>query len=409
MVSVIHLSTCDIAGGAARAAYRLHRALIDDGVKSRMLVKSKSSDDPTVMALPALKIKSLTRRLIEERWSRFSRERRLKDGAPDGVWHDCRAPYRQQDFAAIAGADIVHLHWTSGMLDWPKVLPWLALEKPLVWTLHDMNPFLGALHYQDGGISLPKAFASWDKTVLLQKSSILHAFPQDRLRIIAPSRWMKMEAEQSQTLSRFSVDHVPYGVCGSVFRPLAERESLRLALGIPPDRVVLGFVAQNLAERRKGFNVFLRALECLGDYRDHLLILSAGANGPRVEGIEIIHLGSFDNERIMNVFYNAIDFFVCPSLADNLPNTVLEAMSCGVPTVAFDVGGLQDMVLEEKTGWLVPASGGAEGLAKCILQATENRSITSQSVRSIAAERFSLQQQAAKVKSIYYEVVAKPK
>ncbi|MEM7313160.1 MAG: glycosyltransferase, partial [Planctomycetota bacterium] len=186
-MNVCHISTYDVAGGAARAAYRLHRGLLEQGVASRMLVTSKSSHDQTVETLPSLKAKSLTRRLFEERWARFQRERRLKDGGPDETYHDHRAPFRVEDFEGIQQADIVHLHWTSNLLDWPEVLPWLAREKPLVWTLHDMNPFLGVMHYQDPHAQTPHAFGEWDEGIRKQKRDILHAIASDRLQIIAPS------------------------------------------------------------------------------------------------------------------------------------------------------------------------------------------------------------------------------
>lgn len=372
-----------------------------------MLVKSKSSDDPKVTSMRPIAPASLTRRLFAERIARFRRERRSRDGTPDGIWHDCFAPYRPIDFSAIRDADVVHLHWTSGLLDWPTALPWLAKEKPLVWTLHDMNPFLGSLHFRDFTTPLPKAFAKWEESVCRRKGLLVRNIPTGRLRIVAPSRWMKLEAERSEWISSFTIDHIPYGVDTTVFHPLGNRDDVRRSLQIPTEKVVLGFVAQNISDKRKGFAVLIDALSKTNVKKDQIVLLIAGGNAPRIEGIASIHLGSFDNERLMNVFYNALDVFVCPSLADNLPNTVLEAMSCGVPTVAFDAGGLADMVRPGLTGWLASPVGDAAALASSLTTAIEvisNPTDYAAKCCDVASSEFGLQRQAKALEAVYREM-----
>lgn len=372
-----------------------------------MLVKSKSSDDPSVAPIRSLPPATLTRRLLDERIARYRRERRSRDGTPDGIGHDCRAPYRPNDFGAVHDADVVHLHWTSNFLDWPTVLPWLAKQKPLVWTLHDMNPFLGALHYRDFKSPLPTAFAKWEASLCRHKASILRDIPVDRVRIIAPSLWMKKEAERSELMSRFEVDHIPNGVDGTLFHHMGDRECVRHCLRIPHGKIVVGFVAQNISEKRKGFAVLIDALGRMDVEKQRILLLIAGGNAPAVQGIESIHLGSFDNERLMNLFYNALDIFVCPSLADNLPNTVLEAMSCGVPTVAFETGGLPDMVLPGQTGWLATPIGDPVALADRLDRAVEEIDggcRYGSRCTQVASLQYSLAQQATAMNRVYCDL-----
>jgi glycosyltransferase involved in cell wall biosynthesis len=407
-MKVLQLSTYDRLGGAGIAAYRLHTGLREIGCDSRMLVKVKSVLDPEVITVVNKPPGTILRRVLSERWARYLRERNSKDGIPDEVFSDCHSRYRPDDFSTIDNFDLIHLHWTTDLLDWPSTLANLASKKPLVWTLHDMNPFCGVLHYQDKKIKLPAAFGRWDAAVLSTKKRVLDGIPANRLRLVAPSTWMAKEVAASELMGRFRVDVVPNGLDTREYIPVENRQALRKLLGIPLDKIVVGFIAQNLSERRKGFHLLADALKGSISLIQDACLVTVGASEPTVVGFNHYHLGSTDNYRILKLFYNAIDVFLCPSVADNLPNTILEAMSCGTPTVAFDVGGIPDMVRPGITGWLAQPVGSSRELGSAIemaLLSHEDRHKFGSNCRAIANSEYTEAMQAARVIAIYKEIL----
>lgn len=411
-MKVLQLSTYDRLGGAGVAAYRLHTGLRRIGCDSRMLVKVKSVRDPEVITVGNKPPGSILRRVLSERWARYLRERNSKDGVPDEVFSDCRSRYRPDDFATIEDFDLIHLHWTTDLLDWPSTLAYLARKKSLVWTLHDMNPFCGVLHYQDKQIKLPAAFGRWDSAVLSTKKRVLEGIPTNRLRLIAPSKWMAKEVAASELMGRFPVDVVPYGLDTLAYSPVENRKTLRKLLGIPLEKIVVGFIAQNLNERRKGFHLLADALKDSTSLIQDACLVTVGSSPGTVSGFDHYHFGSTDNDRILKLFYNTIDVFLCPSVADNLPNTILEAMSCGTPTIAFDVGGIPDMVRRGKTGWLAQPVGSSEALRLAIEEVARNQKLLENyrvNCVDVSTSEYSLEKQAAVIREIYAQVLGSKK
>ena len=147
---VVQLSTSDVSGGAARAAHRLHRGLREGGEDSRMFVKSKSSEDDTVDAwTPNGSIFNGLKDRIKRRWlsRRFQKYRETR---PDGleIFSQARTVHGHRVVDSIPDADVYNLHWINGFID---PLPFFrATDQPIVWTLHDMNPFTGGCHYNGG-------------------------------------------------------------------------------------------------------------------------------------------------------------------------------------------------------------------------------------------------------------------
>jgi glycosyltransferase involved in cell wall biosynthesis len=267
-----------------------------------------------------------------------------------------------------------------------------------------MHPFLGGLNYEVLG-KLPPSFEKWENQILRVKGRILAGIPSDRLSVVAPSRWMAEQARRSAHFFRFQIRHIPYGIDPTRFFT-ADKGSVRRALNIPEGKIIIGVAAQNLNERRKGMAVLRAALELLGRRCQEFFLLTAGRGWAALDGFDTLHLGSLDSDSVMTLFYNALDLFVCPSLQDNLPNTVLEALSCGVPVMAFDTGGIPDLVRPEKTGWLASPVGEASSLASMIIDGTKNRhelSAYSARCRATVESEYGLQRQAQACIATYAE------
>jgi glycosyltransferase involved in cell wall biosynthesis len=411
MLRVVHLSTTDVSGGAALAAHRLHQALPDHAVHSTMFVASKRGEDAGVVEFqpafggPRALNQFLFRgaRHVQRQFLRF----------PKGT-------FMTHDWAFLGGlverqlpeSEIVHLHWAADLLDF-RVLARLATRVPVIWTFHDMNAFTGGCHYtrgcdrfagECGACPLLDSSDPGDVTyrVLRRKVAALRAVPESRLTIASPSRWMAAEARRSTVFGRFPIEVIPNGVDVQTFRPL-ERSELRRQLGFSPaDRVIL-FVAEKLGDPRKGRAELEQAIAQIA-HLPNLKVLTLGNGvGENMQGPMYRHLGSLHDAVKICEAYNAADVFVIPTLQDNFPNTVLEAMASGTPVVGFATGGVVDAVLDGVCGLLAP-TGDVAGFAANITRALLDdalRIAMSDAARIRAVECYSLERQAAACASLY--------
>jgi glycosyltransferase involved in cell wall biosynthesis len=246
----------------------------------------------------------------------------------------------------------------------------------------------------------------WDHKVFKLKQRILNSIPEERLTIVSPSKWMATEAKNSELLGRFPVKTIPYGLNTSIFRPL-ERSTARAALGLDEHFQVVGFIADGASDPRKGLAILIQALESMPlQSRPHLLI--AGGIGEGLTNYSFTDLGRIENENLLRLFYSSLDLFICPSLQDNLPNTVLESISCGTPVIAFNIGGLSDMVRLENTGWLVDeVSSGALSKKICeVLGDTGTLNVIRDSCRSLALKEYISIVQARAYQDLYSELLS---
>ncbi|GKS58909.1 glycosyl transferase family 1 [Nitrospira sp.] len=363
---IAHISTYDVKGGAALAAYRLHRGLDRLGLDTSMMVKYRSSQDPRVteFVLP-MDLPSRGRRW----WRRKTIVRSMAPYAatkPTGfeLFSQDRTPYGAALIQQVPPSDIINLHWIAAYVDYELFFPTAATRACLVWTFHDMNPVTGGCHYDmecgkfaqrcgacpQLGSRDPQDLAGeiWDR-----KRAIFERLDARRLCIVTPSRWLGQVVKQSPIFARFRVETIPYGLDLDDFAP-RDRASARHVLGIPEDAQVILFLAEMVDNQRKGFALLTEALAASAQSLKRLWFLSVGNNAPRLAaGLHGSHLNYVGSDRFLSMVYSAADVFVIPSMQDNLPNTVMEAMACGTPVIGFDVGGVRDMVRPDRTGLLV--------------------------------------------------------
>ena len=277
-----------------------------------------------------------------------------------------RAPLWQ-----IPPADVYHLHWISDLVDFRMLAP-LARRGHLVWTCHDMNPFTGGCHYDEGCGRFAAACGACPRLgsadledpsarVLHRKKSILASLPDRSLSVVCPSRWLADEARRSQLFGRFNAQVVPNGIDLETFRPV-NRTAARARFGLNEDARVMLFVAESLDDGRKGWTELEQALgKMTGVPRLRVLTLGNG-DTQRMSGPEFHHLGHLSDPAAICAAYSAADIFVIPSLQDNFPNTVIEALACGTPVVGFATGGITDAVEHGGCGLLAP-TGDTSALA----------------------------------------------
>jgi glycosyltransferase involved in cell wall biosynthesis len=363
-VKILHISTSD-GGGAGKAALRLHEGLLLGGVDSKMLVERPQAGAPGVFHYR--EPRSLLRR-IQKRYrvhkinSDLQRYRRIR---PDirTAFSDDRGTINVQDHPMFDDADIIHLHWIAYFVDGPNFFSSIK-GKPVVWTLHDMNPFTGGCHYagdcdkyksqcgacpQLGSTHDPDLAANiWGRKKRAYKAHNIH--------VVTPSLWLANCARQSMLLGRMPVSIIPYGIPTDIFRKY-DQGFCRALLGLPQHKTIILFGANNVMDERKGAQYLKEALQLLSK-RMNVCQVVVAIFGSKFDpmhqsfGIATHVLGNIKDERLLAACYNAADVFVIPSLEDNLPNTVLESMACGTPVIAFKTGGIPEMVSHLQTGLL---------------------------------------------------------
>jgi glycosyltransferase involved in cell wall biosynthesis len=356
-MKVMTLNTSDSAGGAAKAAYRLHRALRARGVDSRMLVQHKASRDDTVIG-PVGSLRAAWSQLRPTLDSVAVRAYRRRSRTPFNV-SLLPSPALMEHIRAQR-PDIVHLHWICG-----GFLPIEALARiraPIVWTLHDMWAFTGGCHYDQRcgrfragcgrcpvlGSNTPDDLSAW---VFRRKQKAFGALR--RLTAVGLSRWMAECARSSRLLGPVPTVHLPNAIDTDRYRPMDRLESRR-RLGLPPDgRLILFTAARPTWDPRKGWHHLLQALKELPPV-GHRLVLAGGRNPPSIQAppIPIHHAGEIRAEADLAALYSACDLTVVPSVQENLSNVLMESLACGTPVVAFDIGGNRDLVDHTVNGYL---------------------------------------------------------
>jgi glycosyltransferase involved in cell wall biosynthesis len=428
-IKVVHLCWMDSAG-AGGAAYRLHNGLRTIGVDSKMIVLFSMSRDPTVLIPPlsydgniqpsisqsSFGAMSIVRN--DRRWSLLASQypSRRKNSE---LFTDPFADLRPEFIKEIREADIVNLHWVAGMIDYPTFDRALA-GKIIVWTMHDMNPFTGGCHYSDqcekycdSCGACPNLNSSSDEDISRYFHRIkFRAFAHRRIFPVSPSRWLAQCSQKSSLLGNFPHKVIPNGFPTSVFVP-GGRQQIRARYFIEPSSRLVLFGAASISIERKGFRYLREALEKLFleklDFKIVLGIFGAAVDDSVLKNLPfpVVCFGHISEQKILAQIYSAADVYVLPTLADNLPNTLIEAMSCGCPSVAFNTGGVPDIIQHRQNGWLAEprdVQGLTEGI-KWVLSESFNKPELSEKLRRTSVEKFDEKVQAESYRSYYIEII----
>ena len=408
---VLIVNTSERTGGAAVAANRLMKALINHGVKAKMLVRDKDTDSLTVVGLPKspmLHWHFLWERLVIFVRSRFSRKHLFEIDLANTGSDITRLPEFQE-------ADVIHLHWINqGMLSLGSIRKILQSGKPVVWTMHDIWPATAVCHLTLGCRSFTTACKScrllpggsslaqsvWRKKQRLHEDGNIH--------FVACSHWLEQEAESSALLKGQKVTCIPNPIDTHIYKK-GNKEEARQRLGLPLDKKLILFASQRVTNENKGMSYLIDACRLTKCQTLCEVVILGGHAEEVVDQLPMkAHpLGYVnDEQRIIDV-YNAADVFVLPSLSENLPNTIMEAMACGVPCVAFKVGGIPEEIDHLKNGY-VAAYRDAADLAKGItwvLQEADYESLSQNAVHKVV-QCYSQQSVAVRYLDVYQQVMA---
>ncbi len=362
---IVLVNKSDRLGGAAVACRRLQNALIKSGVDAKLFVQEKNDVDSTVIgsAMGYWHPKKRFLLFILERlyflFYEVSKEIRFAFSPA------IAGEYIHRNFL-IVRADIIHIHWfNQGFLSLKSLKKLVELNKPIVWTLHDMWLFTGGCHYSGdcnnyinncGNCSFLKKPAEKDLSykILKKKREILE---NASITFVSCSSWLKEKALESSLLKNFKVVNIPNPIDQNQFHPL-DKQTTRQKLLLPIDKKLILFAAANISDKRKGLSYLLKALELVkqnnGNFADIEVLTFGKSDYSDFNNLpfKIHNLGVLtDIEKIVEA-YNVADLFVLPSLEDNLPNTIMESLACGTPVLAFKSGGIPEMIEHKKNGYL---------------------------------------------------------
>ncbi len=310
--------------------------------------------------------------------------------------------------------DILHLHMVVGMLDFEHIGEVLQ-NKPIVWTLADMNAFTGGCHYSDGCREFVRECRNCPQ--LGSESHIAHetwkiknkAYKNLNLQFITPSKWLAEEARQSSLIGRqpIKVIHNPFPV--EVLRPLVKSEC-RLQLGLPLDKKIILFGADAIGNKRKGGHLIQKALKIFASQNNARNIIVATFGQGKIDlELPMFNLGRISGDYKLAQAYSAADVFVLPSLEDNAPLTVGESLLCGTPVVGFSLGYLPEIIKHETTGYLAAANNPEDlaiGLAWAIKHASEHKNVSIK-CRATAVKHHNPKLSGKKHSMLYQEIIQK--
>jgi glycosyltransferase involved in cell wall biosynthesis len=392
-LKVFHLNYSDINGGAARAAFRIHQALRHTGIDSQMLVNVAASGDWSVQGPTSQLSKSLTR--IRPQLA-IPLRKLLHTGNP--VTHSpAVVPSRWAECLNSSDADLVHLHWVQGEM--LSIADIGRIRKPIVWTLHDMWAFCGAEHYttdhrwRDGYYidNRPSHERGFD----INRFTWLRKRKHWRrpMQIIGDSHWISDCASNSVLMRNWPVSTIHYPLDLKVWQPLDKRQARQL-LTLPLDCPILLFGAMGGGkDLRKGIDLLLAALAHLRSEpiveKLHLVVFGqlAPKSPPKV-GFPVHYIGHLHDDISLRILYSAADLMAVPSRQEAFGQTASEAHACGTPVVAFDIGGLRDIIVNHVTGALAvpfePASLAAK--IRWVLEDPDRRQKLGVAARSRAEE-----------------------
>ncbi len=412
-MKILHVNTHDITGGAARAAYRLHRALVAENVDSRMLVQYRKSDDHTISVVASGKVGkalSLIRPTIDSLPLRFYRNKTATLFSPAWLYSN-----RLVNTINKIAPDIVHLHWIcDGMVrieNFPKI------RAPIVWSLHDMWAFTGGCHYDEGCEGYLgkckgcKVLGSGGRFILShwvwkRKNRSYAKIPN--WHIIGLSNWLRDCASASKLLVNANICRFPNPIDTGIYKQI-EKDIARKLWNLPLNKklVLFGAMAAT-SDPRKGYGKLSQALNKLG--KDIELIILGSSRPEKANGFvqKTHYLGYLHDDVSLATLYNAADVTVVPSLQENLSNAIMESIACGIPVVAFNVGGNSDMIEHLKNGYLAKPFDSddlSEGI-KWILN-NQHYDHLGHAAREKALREFDSRVVAKKYISLYEEIVTR--
>ncbi|WKN33492.1 glycosyltransferase [Porifericola rhodea] len=403
---VLHICYRD-RGGAAQAAIRFHKEYLRRGVTSEFLFLGPSTKEvPNSHYVYEGSNKSKIYTLLKKLKLKHSKEERQKkrllrikgDSSFEGFSFSTSS-INIRASKVFQQADIIHLHWAGNLVDFSSVFK--NLNKPVFWTFHDMNPFLGGLHYQ-GDLNRNRDNAeliALNQKELDIKAKALSHFKA--LTVITPSEWLKKASQESEIFKNYPHYHIANGLDTQIFK-YYDPTFARSVFNIPTDKKIFLFVSDRLGNYRKGMDLLKGAIDSI-TLKEEIVICTLGEGNFSINknNIQPLPLHSINDERLISLLYAAVDYVIIPSREDNLPNVMIEAMACGTPIISFPIGGMKEIIQTGFNG-ILAKNLSADALKIAIEEAISDKYIFSKrDIIDYAQRHFNIVKQADKYLALY--------
>lgn len=354
-MKIVQIST-STTGGAGIAAKRLHLGLQKQENISCSLIErfrrpeeQDSSDNIfTIYPKVCLRYRIEKRLKTVPEWKNY---RTIGDMPRD--YETVTFPtssYRLEELPIVKDADIIHLHWVSNFVNYQTFFR--KIKQPIVWTLHDMNPFLGIFHYEEDKIRNRSIFGELEDKYFEIKQKAIHT--NKNIHVVCLSEWMKNKSENSSTFKQYPHQLIPNGLNFSNFENI-DRLQAKSALNIDPTLKTILFIAHGIDVKRKGGDILINAIKRLDNSHKFNVITVGGGTQIEFRTNNIVHkhFERISDLHLLNQIYSAADITAIPSREDNLPNVMLESFANGTPIISFSNGGMAEYTQNGKNGIII--------------------------------------------------------
>lgn len=413
-MKILHLNTSDISGGAARAAYRIHKGLQKISIESRMLVQTKAGDDKTVTG-PNSKIK---KGLAKLRPILDSAVKMIFAGDTKTIFSPAWIPFSDiPSQINSTSPEVVHLHWICGGM--MRIEELKRINKPIVWTLHDMWAFTGGCHYSDdcerfqegcGNCPQLNRSSKYDlsRSIIRRKKE---AWKGLDITIVTPSFWLAKCAKKSSLLKGRRIEVIHNGLDLNLYKPI-DKKIARNVWNLPINKRLILFGAMGAtSDSRKGFDLLLEGLKILSaQWSSSAEVVIFGASEPEnppTFGLPVHYLGRLHDDVSLAFLYSAADIMVVPSRQEAFGQTASESLACGTPVVAFGATGLLDIVEHQINGYLAEpfdTSDLAAGINWVLSDVNRHKELCI-NARKKAEEFFDIEKVAKQYKNLYQDII----
>lgn len=415
MPSINLLNTFWRSNGASIASNRLFNALKSTSDIRFICSDNIENNSFTISQNFAQKI-----RKTNDKLERFTLQFTIKDISYLSRFSSANVGFPPRLMKNLYNTDIIHLHWLNqGFISLRGLKKIIRSGKPIVWTLHDMWAFTGGCHYTSkcsgflsscGNCPMLRNPSSSDLSSIIFKRKY-NIYKDANINIVTCSNWLKEKAQNSALLANKNVISIPNPINTELYKPIDKKQA-KEKLKLPENKRYILFASGNIFDKRKGIKFLVDAFRQLAFNKNkHLENTEILLFGKAAEGIKSLfpvkvnYLGILKSEETIINAYNAADVFVLPSLEDNLPNTIMEALSCGVPCLAFNSGGIPEMIKHKETGYLAQHKSSddlAEGLSWILDSDIEE---LSKNARQFVLDNYSEDVVAEKYMSLYKSLI----
>lgn len=376
-MKIVILNTSERTGGAAVAAGRLGKALGQAGIQVDKLIRENSWLN---------RFRFYWERLIIFLCNHLNRKNLFAVSIANTGMDLSGHPL-------VKDADIIHLHWINqGFLSLKDIEELVKLNKPIVWTMHDMWPCTGICHHArdcekfqmicESCFFLKSKGKDLSTSVFDKKLSL---YKEANITFVGCSRWLSGKAKKSYLLRDKTVLSIPNPIDTEVYHPM-DQDMTRELLGLPSGKRLLLFGALNVTDKRKGIDYLIEALRKIEKQDVELVVFGQAKDDIRgLFPVSIHSMGYLSDESKIVALYNAVDMFITSSLEENLPNTIMESMACGTPCVGFEIGGIPEMIDHKINGYVASykdASDLANGI-RWVLEHEDQQALSDACVKKV--------------------------